>query len=182
MYTNKPDKLSNIAVHRNGGSDHSVICFTRYAKSLKKNVRYIRKRSFKNFDVEGFKREVSEMRWFDVYSCQDVNIAVHLLTSKLSTALDKYAPVKTIQVRSRYAPWLSDRSKLIMGERDRAQQAAVYCQEPEMWRKYRNLRNTATRSMRDDRNLWEKNQLDNLQNTPTDLWRNVKGFILYWKG
>ena len=60
VYTNKPDKLSNIAVHRNGGSDHSVICFTRYAKSLKKNVRYIRKRSFKNFDVEGFKREVSE--------------------------------------------------------------------------------------------------------------------------
>ena len=67
-----------------------------------------------------------------------------------------------------------------MKERDLAQQASVFSQEPDDWRKYRNLRNTATRAMRRDRNLWEKNQLDNFENSPTDLWRNVKGWM-GWK-
>ena len=49
---------------------------TRYAKSMKKNVRYIRKRSFKNFDEKGFKDEVGELKWFDVYISNDVNFPV----------------------------------------------------------------------------------------------------------
>ena len=96
VYTNKPEKLSDIAVHRIGGSDHKVVCFTRYAKSMVRNVRYIRKRCFKNFDGEEFMREVAEMRWVDVYLTEDVNVAVHLLTAKLSAALDKHALIKTI--------------------------------------------------------------------------------------
>ena len=67
-----------------------------------------------------------------------------------------------------------------MRERDLAQQAAVLSQEPDMWRNYRNLRNTATRSMRRDKDVWEKQQLDNFENSPTDLWRNVKGWM-GWK-
>ena len=51
--TNKPDTLSAIAVNRNGGSDHRVIYFTRYAKSV------VRKHCFKNFDVAGIRREVA---------------------------------------------------------------------------------------------------------------------------
>ena len=38
VYTNKPEKLSDIVVHRNDGPDHKVVCFTRYAKSLVRNV------------------------------------------------------------------------------------------------------------------------------------------------
>ena len=82
VYTNKPDKLSDIAAHRNGGSDHKVVCFTRYAKSMVRNVRYIRKRCFKNFDGAAFRREVAEMRWVDVHLTEDVNVAVHLITAK----------------------------------------------------------------------------------------------------
>ena len=94
--------------------------------------------------------EVAAIRWFDVYSSGDVNVAVSLLTTKLSSALDKYAPIKTIQVRSRYAPWLSERTKEIMVERDLAQQAAKTLNDADLWRNYRNLRNTAVRCMRGD--------------------------------
>ena len=96
LYSNKPDKLSEVAVHINGGSDHKVLSVTRYAKSMKKNVRYIRKRCFKNFDREGFQSEVAAMQWFDIYNSGDVNNAVSLLTTKLSSALDKFAPIRTI--------------------------------------------------------------------------------------
>ena len=67
-----------------------------------------------------------------------------------------------------------------MMERDRTQQAAVISQDANKWREYKNLRNTATRYMRRDKKYWERNQLDNLKNNPTDLWRNVKGWM-GWK-
>ena len=41
LYTNKPDKLSDVAAHVNGGSDHKVVYVVRYAKAMKRNVRYI---------------------------------------------------------------------------------------------------------------------------------------------
>ena len=133
------------------------VCVTRYTKSLKKNVRYIRKRCFKNFNELGFKLEVAAMNWFDVYSATDVNTAVKVLTDKITRALDKYAPVRTIQVRSRYAPWISDLTKRVMVERDLAQQAAVASQDPNKWREFKNLRNNATKCLRRDRDLLERN-------------------------
>ena len=180
LYSNRPDKLSDVRVLVNGASDHRMILVTRYAKSLKKNVRYIRKRCFKNFDEESFRSDIAAINWFDVYSATDVNVAVELLTSKLSEALDKHAPLKTIQVRSRYAPWISDHTKHLMKQRDLAQQSVALSQDADQWREYKNVRNTATNSMRKDKTSWEKNQLDNLQNSPTDLWRNVKGWM-GWK-
>ena len=55
------------------------------------------KKWYKYFDEKGFKREVAEMRWSDIYSTENVNIAFDLLTTKLASALDKFAPIKTIQ-------------------------------------------------------------------------------------
>ena len=49
VYSNSPDKLSEIAGHINGGSDHKLLYFVRYAKSIQKNVRYIRKKVFQEF-------------------------------------------------------------------------------------------------------------------------------------
>ena len=50
IYTNRPDKLSPVQAQFCGGSDHKLIFAIRYSKVIKKNVRYVRKRSFKNFD------------------------------------------------------------------------------------------------------------------------------------
>ena len=144
LYTNKPDKLSDVTAHVNGGSDHRMLQVVRYAKSMKRNVRYIRKRCFKHFDEKNFKTEIKQLKWFEVYTCTDPNKAVQLLTEKISEVLDKFAPVRTIQVRSRYAPWISEEVKAKMIERDRAQQAAAATQAQEDWRLFRNLRNTVT--------------------------------------
>ena len=70
----------------------SPVCVTRYTKSLKKNVRYIRKRCFKNFNELGFKLEVAAMNWFDVYSATDVNTAVKVLTDKNYQSIRQVCP------------------------------------------------------------------------------------------
>ena len=180
LYTNKPDKLSDVTAHVNGGSDHRVLHVVRYAKSMKRNVRYIRKRCFKKFDESGFKEDIKQLKWFEVYTCTDPDKAVQLLTEKITAVLDKFAPVRTIQVRSRYAPWVSEEVKVRMVERDRAQQAAAATQAQDDWRLYRNLRNTVTNLIKRAKKTWETKQLDSFANNATDLWRNIKGWMS-WK-
>ena len=180
LYTNRPDKISNVEAHVNGGSDHRVLYTVRYTKSMKKSTRYVKKRCFKNFDEEGFKQEVKQLKWFDVYSTTDVNEAVQLMTAKLTSVLDRYAPVQTIQVRTKYAPWISLEVKAKMAERDRAQQVAAATQNQDDWRRYKNLRNNVTSLVKGAKKAWETQQLDSLSNNATDLWRNVKGWM-GWK-
>ena len=177
IYSNKPDKLSEVFAEYAGGSDHKLIKVIRYAKSIKKKVRYVRKRSFKNFDSEKFLAAVRQISWWDVYMCQDAEVAAELLTSKLTAVLDAMAPIKTIQVRSHYAPWLSQSTKEIMKERNEAQETAAKTRDLDDWRHYKSLRNRATMRMRQEKKEWEKLKLDSTKHDPSALWKNVKMWL-----
>ena len=49
LYSNKPDKLSNVYTEFTGGSYHKLIKVTRYSKSMRRSARYVRKRCYKKF-------------------------------------------------------------------------------------------------------------------------------------
>ena len=85
---------------------------------------------------------MKNISWWDVYSCEDPQNATEVFTSKLTNILDRMAPVKTFQVHVKYAAWLSDDTKKLIGDRDHAQAVAAETQHPDDWRLYRNLRNT----------------------------------------
>ena len=180
LYTNRPDKLADVQGHINGGSDHKLIYAVRYAKSMKRNVRYIRKRCFKRFDEVKFKEEVKKLKWFDIYSETNVDAAVSFLTGKLTTVLDKHAPIKTIQVRPNYAPWVNDNVKEAIRHRDNAQIVASMSQCPDNWRKYKDIRNSATNVIKNAKKVWESKQLNYFGNNAKDLWRNLKSWMR-WK-
>ena len=56
---------------------------------------------------------------------ENVNEATEMVTRKLTAILDIMAPVNMIQVRSNYAPWLSESTKNKIKERDEAQKKAT---------------------------------------------------------
>ena len=156
-----------------------MLSVVRYSKEVIRKARYIRKRCYKNFNQTDFKWEISQISWFDIYMSNNVDHAVHLLTSKISEVLDKYAPEKSIQIRSRYCPWLSEGTKLAMRNRNIAQQLASMSNDEDSKRLFRNLRNKVTNMIRSDRRAWEKNKLDYLSNDNVNIWKNIKD-ILQW--
>ena len=111
IYTNTPDKISKAEVRFRGSSDHKLIIATRFSKSFKQNIRYCKKRSYKNFSQEEFLKEVENISWWEVYASDDVDVAVDIFTTKLTDILDRMAPVKKFQVRTKYAAWLSEGTK-----------------------------------------------------------------------
>ena len=89
----------------------------RFAKMIRNSTRYVRKRSYKNFDKTKFLECVKNISWWDLYQTTDVSQAVELFTSKINTILDQMAPVKTFQTSSKYCPCLTEKTKLMIKER-----------------------------------------------------------------
>ena len=177
LYSNKPDKLSTVQTYFTGMSDHKLLKVTRFTKSFKHLPRYVRKRTFKNFDDEIFLEALREANVNEVLEYSDANTATNLLVEKLTKILDLLAPVKTIQVRSKYVPWLSDETRKLQVERNCAQERAAHTSDPEDWRHYKSLRNLTTGRVRSDRKRWEEQKLAQDENCSTDIWRTVKGWL-----
>ena len=103
-------------------SDHKLLKVTRFSKSFRQNPRYVKKRMFKNFDNTLFRQQLSESNLEEILHTTDVNTATELLVTKLTNVLDKIAPVRTVQTRTRYAAWIGEGTKELQRARDEAQE------------------------------------------------------------
>ena len=139
----------------------------------------MRKRSYKNFNEEIFREAVKNIKWYEVYSCQDVDIAVDTFTNKLTEILDTMAPVKTFQVRTKYAAWVSDNTKEKIKARDAAQLKASTTQLKEDWDLYKRLRNDLAAVKRREKLSWQQQKLEACEESGDHgkLWKNILGWL-----
>ena len=79
-----------------------------------------------------------------------------MLSDSLTNILDEMAPIRTIQIREKYAPWLSSNTKEKMAERDRAQQKAAQSRLEADWKSYKSLRNNVNCSLRSEKGNWQR--------------------------
>ena len=179
LYSNKPTKLSPVQVLNCGGSDHKLIGCTRYSKSIKQNVRYVTKRCYKNFKNVEFISELKKISMWKIYECEDVDLAVKMLSEELTAILDRMAPIRTIQVRENYAPWLSGQTKQIMAERDLAQKIAIQSKSDDDWVIFKRLRNQVNRILKSEKRNWRraKFKLCEDENDSKQIWKNVKSYL-----
>ena len=125
FYTNQPTKLSVVETQFWGGSDHKLICATRHSKAFKRCARYVQKRCYKHFVLWEFLAELSKISWWDLYKCEEVDVAVDFFSNKFLSVVDQFAPIRSIQTRTKYAPWLTHETKLLINERNDAQRIAA---------------------------------------------------------
>ena len=101
---------------------------------------------------------MEKISWWEVYACEDVDTAVDIFTRKLTDILDKMAPVKKFQIRTKYAAWLSEETKNKIKERDQAQQSAALSGSEEDWSKYKRLRNDLKKILRTEKSSWQQSK------------------------
>ena len=180
LYTNRPDKLSAVQTQFCGGSDHKMISATRYSKAFKKSARYIQKRCYGDFDMNGFLDEVAKISWWDLYQSDDVELAVDIFSNKFLRVLDQFAPFKTIQTRTKYASWLSSDTKNLINKRNVAQSQAAASKSVYDWNKYKRIRNEVTKRLKVEKKNWQQEKLLQCVGRPGDQWQHVLGWF-GWK-
>ena len=68
FYSNDPSKLSQVQVISNGGSDHKLLLATRYSSSIRRSVRYVTKRCYKNFKKSDFLTAVRNINFWEIWT------------------------------------------------------------------------------------------------------------------
>ena len=133
--------------------------------------------SYKNFDGNKFIEKVKNLTWWDVYQSEDVDEAVSLLTAKLNSILDIMAPVKTFQTNSKDCPWLSGKTKILILERNKAQQLLSENRTEENLKEFKRLRNEVTKKLKSDKIQWQQKKLNKCNNDSGKLWKNILGWV-----
>ena len=98
---------------------------------------------------------------------------------KLTDILNIMAPVRTFQMRTKYAAWVSEETKKSIKVRDSLQQLSSENGSWDDWADYKLKRNEVTSFLRKDKLTWQKNNLDSCdENHDTGkLWKNVLGWL-----
>ena len=105
--TTRPDLYSNAGVIDPGLSDHCLIFSSRKKKKQKRIVKYVKCRSYRQFNESAFKLDVQNLNWSMVTDCPDVDIATHLFTRMLLDVIDKHAPYRQLKLREFAPKWLN---------------------------------------------------------------------------
>ena len=177
VFTNCHEKMSEARALIRGYSDHRLILVTRFTKTICERARYTRKRSYKNFDENLFVQKIRDLSLLDVYMSQDANEAACIFTNKLTSVLDKMAPVRNIQTRTNFAPWMSDDLKTQMEARDKAQKKAVDSKSDVDWADYKELRNRITGRIKLAKSEWQTQKLESCQGDSGKVWGNILGWL-----
>ena len=118
---------------------------------------------------------VQKLSWWDVYSSTEVDQSVHIFTKKITEILDKLAPIKKFQMRTKYAAWISDETKAKIKDRDEAQELAAATRSIDDWREYKMKRNHVTSLLRKEKLSWQKGKLESCEESQDigKLWKNM---------
>ena len=181
-YTNKPEKMSNIQVVNQGGSDHRLIFGIRYCKSLISRPRIVKKRCYKDFNTAVFLERVKSISWLNLYMAEDVEAVTDFFTQTMTKILDELAPIKTYQVRKKYAPWLSPNLRKEIKDRDEAQKIAQESGKKEDWNKFKKLRNTVSNKLRGEKIRWQKGRLEEYSSDSRSVWKHVRSWLGWTSG
>ena len=177
IFTSVPQKLSEARALIRAYSDHRLVLATRFTKNIIASPRYVKKRAYKNFDENKFVQEVRNTSMLDVYLSNDANEAAELLAKKLNAILDVMVPVKKIQLRHNFAPWISQECKAEMAARDTANKTAVESGLDTDWDTFRRVRNSVTRRVRKEKEAWRREKMEGCQANSSSCWKNIMGWL-----
>ena len=113
---------------------------------------------------------------------EDVEVAVQLVTQKLTEILDIMAQVKSIQTRSRYAPWLSEATKKKIKNRNEAQKKASETNLKSDWDEYRKQRNVINNILKMEKKSWQEKKITDCGSDTSSVWKNLKNWLGWTSG
>ena len=129
-------------------SDHDIIFADLRLKASRPKVTYVKTRSFKNYNPDAFQYDMSFASWsvleiFD--NVDDKLLAFDLLFNEI---LDHHAPIRSIKVRGKPNPCITEETREIMKSRNYWRKRARRTNSPVDWSIYKNLKHQVRKLIR----------------------------------
>ena len=153
---------------------HRMVYAVRKATKPRLLPRQIKARTYRRFDPDAFNYEVSTAPWINVYEQPDVDSAWNAWKVIFLRICDKHAPYKKMTVMGETTPWVTDDYIQFAQERDYFKRKAESTGDPELWSKYRTVRNYVNNLREHLRKENYANVIFENQNSPGKLWKVMK--------
>ena len=163
IWTNSSDRVYSHENEVRGVADHNVVTVTLSTNDMIEETHNVRRRSWKTFKPEEFIEELKGIDWTNLYSASSADIANSELENNIGTILNRLAPMKIIQQRTKYKKWLTEDTKSQMEERDRLREVARLTQEDLDWELYKRTRNQCTKLQSKDRKNYLKAKFEKIE-------------------
>ena len=175
-YTDVPEKLSQVKVESIGDSDHLGIVVTKLSRYIMPKPQTIRKRCYKNFDVESFLYEIyfSDINE-SVVREYDLEIAARIFETKFTSILDRYAPMKTLFVRRNYRPEICLETKQLIAEKQVLHKEACRTGNRVLLAEYKSKCKEVKKSIKKDKKLFDEKQM--IGGSVQNAWKQSKRIL-----
>ena len=165
-----------------GYSDHNMISGERIAKGGDNMPKYTQKRTYKNLNNNEYLKELEKKKWLDIYlEEEDVNRAVRIFTENMTSILNRedMAPVKTIQNRKNYCPWISEETKDLMRQRDEAVRKLNESRTPDNESEAKRLRKEVIDTLKEEKRENGRKKLEALEREKDTgkIWGCIKSYL-----
>ena len=104
-------------------------------------------RNFKNFNVNDFLRDLSQIPWETTVIPDNPNTCWKIWKSFYLGVLDRHAPFRHVRIRGNSMPWVNSDIKNLMRLRDYHKKQAVKFNSQFHWDKFRETRNELNSSL-----------------------------------
>ena len=153
-------------------SNHDVI-FASFEYAIPKHTPVpIRRRSYRNFNLNNVLGDLGEVDWDLFDSWTDVDSKVGFLTDAITHTYDRHAPIRVFTPRKPHSPWLTAGIKRLITARNNAWRICRRGGGVSARARYKSLRNLVQNAIRNARFNFYKAKLNNCTST-TELWRIV---------
>ena len=166
--------VSDVLSVRRGGiiinpiSDHLPVFVELKLKSPKPSPHYISVRSYKNYDPNLFIIDLAlhSDSLLSLFAGSDVNNKLAIFNNVFRQALDAHAPVKTIKIRNRPCPFITDDIKELMKTRSETD-----------WAEYKDYRNNVKRALMDAERKHTYQEVQSNKSNSRSLWKVINNVV-----
>ena len=175
--------LSNISechtktgVYETNISDHYMVYTVLNYEKTKSEYNVVRFRNYKSFNVSVFIDELKSCS-----AINDIGWSSNMLDSKWNefkenfiAISNKHAPVVTRRLKRRNNPWVTSEIVKLMYERDYVKKLAVKNNDADLWNRFRQLRNTVTRLLKENKRKYASEKLNECSGNSSKMWKTLK--------
>ena len=142
VLSNCPESVTSCTVLAPvGSSDHCTVSATllfrfKSPQAYKRHVWL-----YKRADFDGLREKLSDVAWSQELESNNVNDTTNIFTSILLNYARQYIPNRVITVRPGDTPWYNTQLRALCRKKDRIHYKAKTKDTPELWAKFRSIRN-----------------------------------------
>ncbi len=158
-------------------SDHVFVYTARKKPKVKHPKSKFKGRAYSRLNENEFKREISEINWFEIIDQTDSNTAWEQFRNKFTKILHKHAPLKTFRTRRDRQPWVTTAYLESANERDEVQDKAKKTNLALDKLRAKIIRNRTVSMKRNLKSLFFQTSIQEAGTDSAKLWKALKRLL-----